>query len=35
MLEGHIDALMSADYSPVTRKRMTSESWRRDRGRKP
>jgi Ca-activated chloride channel family protein len=33
-LEGHSAAMSASDYSPLDRKRMSSESWRRSRGRR-
>ncbi len=34
-LEAHTDAMQEANYEPMVRKQMMSESWRRTRGRKP
>jgi Ca-activated chloride channel family protein len=33
-LDGHVHAMSPSEYSPISRKRMSSESWRRNRGRK-
>ena len=34
-LDNHTEAMSDVTYMPMNRKRMMSESWRRNRGRKP